>query len=395
VAIYADAAPPDEPIHPQVRSYRLLERTRYLPGLSHSRFGRLRQAAAAALAKPAWAARLLADPNRELKEAVRSAARWHGFVWPPRAGFDLVHCQFGCVARTHWRAKTLWKAKLIVSFRGHDFSSLPRLFGPGMYRELFQEVDAVMVVCRYAVDKLLHLGCPPEKLAVHYSGTDVADFAFHPRSPDHDGRVRLLTVARLEESKGLEFALRAVAELVHRRGLDLRYTIVGSGSLRRSLELLVATLALEDRVCFTGAKSRPEVRDLMHRHHLFVLPSVTSSDGGQEGIPGSVREAMATGMPVVSTRHSGIPELVEDGVSGFLVPERDFAALADRLQDLAKSPGRWVEMGRNGREQVARRFETRRLNRRLYAFYRHVLEGGIPAAFRFEEDSPIGELAVV
>ena len=133
----------------------------------------------------------------------------------------------------------------------------------------------------------------------------------------------------------------------------------------------------------------------MHQYHVFLLPSVTSSDGAQEGIPGSVREAMATGMPVVSTMHSGIPELVADGVSGFLVSERDVDALAGRLHDLVTHSEWWSVMGRRGREHVERHFEICRLNRRLEALYRHVLAEGIPADFESQERSGGSEIAYV
>jgi colanic acid/amylovoran biosynthesis glycosyltransferase len=94
---------------------------------------------------------------------------------------------------------------------------------------------------------------------------------------------------------------------------------------------------------------------------------------------------MATGLPVVSTLHSGIPELVTEGVSGFLVPERNAEALAVRLHQLVTSPDSWAAMGRQGREHVERNFDIRKLNVRLAAFYRHVVAGGIPAAFELVE----------
>jgi colanic acid/amylovoran biosynthesis glycosyltransferase len=394
VGIYAEVGPTDDPVHPQVEAYKLLERTRYLPGPSRSRLGSTRQVGHALLAKPGLVGWIMASRKKPLREAIRSLAKVHGFVWPRAPKFDIVHCQFGCVAREYWFSKSLWNAKLVVSFRGHDFSSLPRIYGPALYEELFQQVDAVTVVCNYAVTKLLELGCPREKLVIHYSGTDLKEFAFHERIASLRGQVRVLTVARLEESKGLEFALRAMADLIHRHRLEVRYGIVGSGSLRGALEGLAASLKIQDKVEFFGALPRPRVRDLMHRYHIFLLPSVTSSDGSQEGIPGSVREAMATGMPVVSTVHSGIPELVADGVSGFLVAERDVEALAERLRDLVTHPEWWSAMGRRGREHVERHFEIRRLNRRLEALYRHVLAGRVPAEFESHERSDGSELYV-
>lgn len=388
VRIYAQAGPTGDPVHPQVAAYGLLARTRYLPRTASTRVGLAKQAAKAVLAKPSLLARPGIARDESVADRIRTLARLHGFVWPRVPRFDIVHCQFGCIARSHWAAKSIWGSKLVVSFRGHDFSILPRLFGPGMYRQLFHEADAIMAVCDYAADRLIELGCPAEKLVTHYSGTDLEDFEFRERTRAPGEPVRILSVARLEESKGLEFALRAVARLIRDHRLDVRYGIAGGGSLRKELEGLADALGIAGRVTFFGPQSRPAVRDLMARHDLFLLPSTTTADGGQEGIPGTVREAMATGMPVVSTWHSGIPELVADGVSGFLVPERDVDALTGRLRELVLDPQRWPGMGRCGREQVERRFDIRHLNRRLEAFYRHVLAGGVPAEFAFADPDP-------
>jgi colanic acid/amylovoran biosynthesis glycosyltransferase len=106
---------------------------------------------------------------------------------------------------------------------------------------------------------------------------------------------------------------------------------------------------------------------------LFLLPSVRASDGDEEGTPTVLMEAMACGLPVLSTVHSGIPELVEDGVSGWLVPERDVAALADRIQWMLDHPDRWAAMGRAGRAKVEREFNIDTLNDRLVELYRGVL----------------------
>src|SRR5688572_19104011 len=137
VAIYADVGRTADPIHPQVEAYGLMEKTRFLPRVAKSRQRLLRQAGKAALAKAGFANRIWRS-DLSLTEKIHSLAKFHGFVWPKAPKFDIVHCQFGCVAKTYWTSKTLWNAKLVVSFRGHDFSSLPRRFGPGMYKELFQ-----------------------------------------------------------------------------------------------------------------------------------------------------------------------------------------------------------------------------------------------------------------
>jgi colanic acid/amylovoran biosynthesis glycosyltransferase len=138
---------------------------------------------------------------------------------------------------------------------------------------------------------------------------------------------------------------------------------------------MVETLRVGDRVQFLGSKTREEVAELLAAAHLLLAPSVTAADGDQEGIPNTLKEAMAAGLPVVSTLHSGIPELVEDGRSGFLVPERDSEALADRVGWLVDRPDSWPDMGRAGRSRVEAEYDIAKLSIRLVELYQSVLEG--------------------
>ncbi len=166
------------------------------------------------------------------------------------------------------------------------------------------------------------------------------------------------------EKKGLEVGLRAFA-LLRRELPGATWHIVGDGPLRPHLEALRQQLSLADSVLLHGTLPHPEARRVLDQAHILVAPSVTAQDGDQEGIPVVIMEAMAAGLPVVSTRHSGIPELVEDGVTGLLVPERDPEALAQALRRLVLDAPGWPEMGRRGRAIVERDYNTRRLNDRL------------------------------
>ena len=120
--------------------------------------------------------------------------------------------------------------------------------------------------------------------------------------------------------------------------------------------------------CLVG-KTHEEVKSLLEKAHVLIAPSLTSETGDQEGIPNAMKEAMASGLPVISTFHSGIPELVDHGVSGLLVPERDAASLADALAYLISHPEVCEEMGRAGRRQVEEKFDTNFLNKKLEELY--------------------------
>jgi colanic acid/amylovoran biosynthesis glycosyltransferase len=150
----------------------------------------------------------------------------------------------------------------------------------------------------------------------------------------------------------------------------VQFEVFGDGPLRGSLEALISELDLCDRVTLHGFATQPEVIRAIQRSHIFILPSVTASDGDEEGTPTAIIEAMASGLPVVSTQHSGIPEQVEDGVSGFLVPERDASALANALKELLQKPAGWSTMVSAARRRAEHSFDSRALARDLLTLYR-------------------------
>jgi colanic acid/amylovoran biosynthesis glycosyltransferase len=280
---------------------------------------------------------------------------------------DIVHCHYGEVGLGYRFLGRFWSAPLVVSFYGYDCSSLPRAMGDGLYRPLFRLADSVIVLSEAMRERLLSLGCPPALLHVHPLGVDTSRFAFRKRNSPGEV-VRILTVGRLVEKKGIEFALRAVAQVVPDY-TKLRYDIIGDGPLRDSLERLSRALQLEHVVRFLGPVEEAGVAEAMDRADLFVLPSITAADGDEEGTPTVLIEASSCGLPIVSTRHAGIPEVVVDGISGFLVPERDVPALAERIRLLLERPERWAALGRAGRRHVESHFDTRVLSRRMEAHY--------------------------
>jgi colanic acid/amylovoran biosynthesis glycosyltransferase len=208
---------------------------------------------------------------------------------------------------------------------------------------------------------------------VLHSGIDCERFAFRERSRAGDEPTRIVTVGRLVEKKGIASGLEAVARVLA-SGRAVSYTIVGEGALRSELERLVDRLGIAAHVHMCGRLSHAEVASLLNDAHILLAPSVTAADGDQEGIPNVLKEAMAMGLPVVGTEHAGIPELVENGVSGYLVPERDVVAIADRLIELIDRPETWPVLGRKGRERVLAEFDIRKQSETLAALYREASE---------------------
>jgi len=256
--------------------------------------------------------------------------------------------------------------KAAVVFHGYDISRYLVEHGDHAYDQILSESDLVMPVSRHWREKLIQLGCEERKIVVHRMGVDVDGFRFRERRPMPGEDVKIVSVGRLIEKKGHEYVIRAVGRLIN-EGKGITCVIVGDGPLREQLEALAGELRVAERVVFKGAMTAERLADLYESGHLFVLPSVTSREGDQEGIPVVLMEAQALGLPVVSTYHSGIPELVIDGETGLLVPERDVGALYVALKGLIENPSRWAALARGARQHVEEHYDIRTLNDRLEA----------------------------
>lgn len=396
VDIYADTrAETDAPVHPEVAGYRLLERTTFMdmppeaapwempvwpitgrswpPGSKTSihNSARVKRALPKLLTCLAKAPRLtfeVLDPAEYRYQAASLSALYRlAALCPKSKPYDVLHAHFGPVANSFRFAKTLWQAPMIVSFHGYDFSTRPRSEGRDMYRKLFDTVDAVTVNSEYTRQQVEKLGCPVAKLYKLPVGFDPIEIPFRERTRRPDESIRILTLARLTEIKGHEYALRAVAKLRERHPA-IRYDIVGDGPLRKKLEQLIGQLGLQETVTLHGACVGAELKRFLAEAHLFVLASV-NVEGDREGQGLVLQEAQAAGLPVVATIHGALPEGMLPGRSGFLVPERDVDALAERLDYLVKHPEMWPKMGRDGRRFVEGHYDIRKLNSVLEGLY--------------------------
>jgi len=260
----------------------------------------------------------------------------------------------------------------VTSFRGYDATKYLRE-NPQAYDHLFRKGDLFLPVSEALATRIIEAGCDRSRVHVHRSGIECARLTYQERKRKGAEPARAIMIGRLVEKKGISYGVRAIARVIA-SGRAVSCTIIGDGPLRNELEQLIHGLDLGAHVRMSGARSHDEALRLLAQSHILIAPSVTATDGDEEGIPNSVKEGMAMGLPVIATRHAGIPELVDDGVSGFLVPERDIGALVDGLVRLIDHPETWGAMGRAGRRKVESEFDMNKLNDELLALYNGLCE---------------------
>ncbi len=291
----------------------------------------------------------------------------------------LIHAHFGIEGVYALPLAKRLGVPLVTTFHGFDATLATRAMlcspawanYPLFRRRLARQGDLFLCVSSFIRERVLALGFPEERTHVHYIGIDTA--AIQPRDAGEEAPV-ILNVARLVEVKGTEYLIRAFAKLAPREpGAEL--VIIGEGPLKRRLQALARSLGVGERVRFLGAQSHDQVMAWMRKAAMFVLPSVRTSTGRTEGGPMVLLEAAATGVPAVGTRHGGIPELIAEGQSGYLVAERDSDELAARMEELLADGARRARMGRQARAWVEARFDIRGQTEKLESFYDGVLSG--------------------
>jgi colanic acid/amylovoran biosynthesis glycosyltransferase len=290
--------------------------------------------------------------------------------YPYPLEYDIIHCHFGPNGKRalSYREFGALKGPIITTFHGYDANQLPKIHGAAMYKDLFTKGDQFTVGSAFMHRKIASLGANEDRITVLPMGVDLAKFKFYARSKEQDRELRLLTVARLVEVKGIEYALLAVRALVD-RGVRLRYQIAGDGFLRAKLERLSSQLCLTGIVEFLGERIQSEVIELYSANDVFLLPSIITESGEEENQSVALAEAQATGMPVVATKIGGNSETVRDGESGFLVPPRDPDAISSSILWLVEHPQEWGRIGQAGRAHIQANYDLQKLNERLLALY--------------------------
>lgn len=374
VDIFAEYDPKNLKRHKDVEKYHLLDRTYYL-SMRSKRFIKTIRVFFALTSK------LLKNPGL-IKKTLKMIRDDHVRFFPYKLllflslykKYDIVHFHFGDLSQRYciYLKKHNLKAKVITSFYGYDITSLIFCFGKDFYNRLIKCGDLFLPICTYFKKQLINVGFDEKKIRIHPLAIDTDIFLNNTKNQIESSKLCIITVARFQEKKGHKYSIKAVKELIS-KGYNIEYILIGSGPFQSDIEDLIKELKLENVISLKGDLTREEIINYLKEAHIFLLTSITDSEGNMEGTPTVLLEAQAMGIPVVSTIHSGIPEIVSDGNSGYLVPEKDIDATVEKLEYLINNPEKRIEMGKFGRKFISENFDIKILSKKLVNIYKSAL----------------------
>jgi glycosyltransferase involved in cell wall biosynthesis len=269
---------------------------------------------------------------------------------------DLVHVYYGHKAVHFHEMLRAWGGPFVVSFHGVDVSKFLDEEGySDALKRVFKDARLVMARSQSLLDRLSELGCPEKKLRLNRTPIPLEHLTASVRQPPADRQWRLVQACRLIEKKGILTTLKALA-LVKQKHPHVRYVLCGEGPLKRKIEEAVTKSGLRENVELLGWLDQQQLLEQYRIAQVFLHPSEKTREEDQEGIPNSMLEAMATGLPVVATLHGGIPEAVTTGHDGLLVPEKNPDQLAEAILQLMNNPGELARMSQNAAASVRSNF---------------------------------------
>ena len=279
----------------------------------------------------------------------------------------ICHSHFGNRGWYDLILTTKHKLKHIVTFYGFDVNMLPvkHPVWKKRYQELFARADLFLCEGPFMAKNLIHLGCPNAKVEVQRLGIEVDEIPYLPRTLDNTQELRILIAGTFREKKGIPYALEAIG-ILKDQFPGLTATVIGDSTKekrskreKQKIHEVIQQYSLQSAVRFMGFQPHSALMAEAYKHHIFLSPSVTASDGDTEGgAPVTIIEMLASGMPVVSTQHCDIPEIIGHKNSGLLAEERNVEELTEHLKWLIENPSQWSEMTRKGREHVEKNFNV-------------------------------------
>ncbi len=287
----------------------------------------------------------------------------------------LAHVYYGHKAAKYLSMLRRWGGPVIVSFHGLDVTE--GVYKSGMeatLADVFAHSRLILARSQSLLDRLADLGCPHEKLRLNRASIPLTHIPRSVRCAPLDGKWVLLQACRLIGKKGLATTLRGFREVINVEP-RARLVLAGDGPLAGELQEMVQEMGLSEQVRFAGWCSQEELFRLYTQAHIFLHPSETTATGDQEGVPNSLLEAMASGLPAIGSRHGGIPEAIIDGADGVLVSERSPAELATAILDVIRSAGRLESLSIQAPLSIERKFGAVEQLRALEDCYAEAISG--------------------
>jgi len=280
---------------------------------------------------------------------------------------DVVHIQWGNLGEELFSGMN-FVAPTSVSFHSCITPTTWNIKNSG-FSKVFEKATIVLPVSNFIKNGLIGMGCDSNKIIVHHMGVDTELFA--PLDGIEKQTVEILSVGSFIEKKGFQDALEAIG-LLSENNITVKYKLIGEGPLKSDYVKIIEKYNLIKNVAFTGKLTQDKVIEEYQKADIYLHPSVTSSQGDDEGIPTAIMEAQSCGLPVVSTLHTGIPELVKDNITGFLSNEHDCSQIAKSIETLVSNKELRKRMGSKGREVVLTCFDVNKLNKEMIDIYKGI-----------------------
>lgn len=290
-------------------------------------------------------------------------------------GVNVIHAHFGRAGYHSLPVARRTDLPLVTSFYGYDVSQYGQIpKWRSNYLKLFSEGDLFLCLGPDMQRSLIRLGCSEEKTRVHHLGVDVSHIEYRPRHWDGSKPLKVLIAAAFRPKKGIPYALEALGYL--RAELPIEITIIGDAlhspdSMPEKQKILqtIKSKQLDDCTTLLGFKPYNELIQQAYDHHIFIAPSITADDGDMEGTPMSLVDMAATGIPIISSRHADIPEIILDGKTGLLANERNIEELVAHLRWFVDNQNQWEPITRAGRSYIESEFDLNIQAERLSAIY--------------------------
>jgi len=300
-----------------------------------------------------------------------------------KSNISLLHSHFGYIGFSDLKIAQKLKIPHITTFYGCDISMPQREPAWGKkYHQLFAECELFLTEGNYMKKCLIDLGCGKEKIIVQHIGVDLEKIPYVSRKIGSDGKIKILASGTFTEKKGLPYAIEAFAH-VKEKYKDIEFILIGGVpnetylphiKIRDAIFNVIDKYKLRDSVKILGYLPYDEYLKVSQQAHIFISPSVHAENGDTEGgAPVSIIEMSASGMPIISTFHCDIPEVVINGETGYLAPERDVDALVDKLDYLISHPEQWQDMGQKGRQHIQKEYDLIKQVEKLENLYSRLL----------------------